>query len=194
SAVDLEPDLVPGLVPADAVAQLLVGRDLPAVEADDDVAADPVRDAANDHPSHAALEARLVRTAALLDLLDEKARRDRKLEQPGELLGDRRDRDADGRVLGLPGLDDLGRDVADRVDRDREPDADVALLPGRTRRDLRGDADHATGCVDQRAARVAVVDRCIRLDRVVDRDRVRRLDLTLDGAYEPARQRPREAE
>ena len=31
----------------------------------------------------------------------------------------------------------------------------------------------------------------IRLDRVIDRERVRRLDLALDGADEPARQRPR---
>jgi hypothetical protein len=39
-----------------------------------------------------------------------------------------------------------------------------------------------------------VVDRCVGLDRVIDRERVRRLDLPLDGAHEAARQRAREAE
>ena len=43
------------------------------------------------------------------------------------------------------------------------------------------------GGVDQRAAGVAVVDRRVGLDRVVDRERVRRLDLPLHGADDAAR-------
>ena len=65
---------------------------------------------------------------------------------------------------------------------------------GRPGRDLRGDADHPPLGVDQRAARVAVVDRGVGLDRVVDRQRVRRLDLALDGADDTRREGAREAE
>ena len=48
--------------------------------------------------------------------------------------------------------------------------------------------------VDQRPARVAVVDRGVGLDRVVDGQRVRRLDLPLHGADDAGRERARVAE
>ena len=49
------------------------------------------------------------------------------------------------------------------------------------RRELRVDADHGARAIDQRTARVAVVDRGVGLQRVPDREVVRRRDLAVDG-------------
>ena len=93
----------------------------------------------------------------------------------------------------LAGRDDLRRHVAHRVHGNGEADADVALLAV-LRVDLRGDADHPGGRVDQRPAGVAVIDRGVGLDRVFDRQRVRRGDLALHRGDETARQRAGVAE
>src|SRR4051812_44226850 len=71
-------------------------------------------------------------------------------------------------------------DLAHGVRRDGEADADVAVA-GAARLDLRVHADDATGVVEQRAARVAGVDRRVRLDRLVDLEAVG----SLDAAPEP---------
>ena len=60
--------------------------------------------------------------------------------------------------------------------------------------DLRVDADHRAARVEQRAAGVAVVDRGVGLDHVVDRVAVRRLDCALEGADDARRDGAVEAE
>ena len=80
----------------------------------------------------------------------------------------------------------------DGVRRDREADA---VISAGVALDLRRDADHLAGEVEQRAAGVAVVDRGVGLDRALDRRVVGRADLTIeraddaarDGAVEPER-------
>src|SRR5207247_8391410 len=88
-------------------------------------------------------------------------------------------------------LDELRRDRLDGVDRHREADADVAAGLAL---DLRVDADHPALRVEERPARVALVDGRVGLDHVVDRVRVRRLDHALEGADDPGRHRPLEPE
>src|SRR6478735_7040802 len=80
--------------------------------------------------------------------------------------------DAEVGVLGLAALDQLVGDGLRLLDRDRETDADVAALaPARALPqggDRAVDADELTLAVDERAARVAGVDRRRRLDGVRD--------------------------
>src|SRR5215470_15044685 len=64
------------------------------------------------------------------------------------------------RVAGALGVDE----VAGSVDRDSEPDADVAAARGQ---DRGVDADQVTVQIYERAARVAGVDRSIGLDEIV---------------------------
>ena len=91
--------------------------------------------------------------------------------------------DADERVLDLARGDQLLGDLLGGVDRDREADADVAARL--TGLDLRVDPDHLALGVDQRTARVAGVDRRVGLDRVLDREPVRGVDLALDRGDDP---------
>ena len=105
--------------------------------------------------------------------------------------GDFLDGDAEVGVLDLAARDQRVGDRANRVRRDREPDADVgAGVAG----DLRVDADHLAGRVEERAAGVAVVDRGVGLDRVVDRELVQRLHLAVECADDAARHGLLEAE
>ena len=60
-----------------------------------------------------------------------------------------------------------------------------ALVAAGIAADLRVDADHAAVHVEQRPAGVAVIDRGIGLDRVVDREVVRRRDLAVERADDP---------
>ena len=60
--------------------------------------------------------------------------------------------------------------------------------------DLRVDADHAAGGVDQRPAGVARVDRRVGLDDVLDREAVGRRDLPLQRGDDAGRQRAVQAE
>ena len=72
---------------------------------------------------------------------------------------------------------ELGDDIGGGLDRDREADALVAAALAL---DLRVDADHLAGAVDQRPAGVAGVDRRVGLDHVADREAVGGLDLALE--------------
>ena len=64
----------------------------------------------------------------------------------------------------------------------------------RIARDLRVHADHPALQVEQRPARVAVVDRRVGLDRIVDREAVRRLHLAMESADDAGRDRLLEPE
>ena len=79
---------------------------------------------------------------------------------------DRLDLDAEPRVLGVAGPISSLATVRAVDARHREADADVRV--DRPALDLRVDADHAAEAVEERAARVAVVDRRVRLDRARD--------------------------
>ena len=68
---------------------------------------------------------------------------------------------------------------------------DAAAAAGR---DLGVDPDHAAVAVEQRAARVAGVDRRVGLDHVADREAVGGLELALEGAHDAGRDRAVEAE
>src|SRR3954462_3092197 len=79
------------------------------------------------------------------------------------------------------------------VRRHREADADVPA-PRPAGLDLRVDADHARVAVEQRAARVAGVDRGIGLDGARDGEPVRRVDLAPEGGDDAGGERALEAE
>ena len=87
-------------------------------------------------------------------------------------------------VLHLAAGDERVGDALRCVDRDREADAVVAAGVAL---DLRVDPDHLAAEVEQRAARVAVVDRGVRLDRAGDRVVVRRGDRAVDRADDAGR-------
>ena len=80
-------------------------------------------------------------------------------------------RDAEVGVLDLSVGDQVRGDPRDGVGRHGEADPVVAAGLAL---DLRVDADHPPFEIEQRPARVAVVDRGVGLDRVVDREAVRR--------------------
>src|SRR4051794_8101922 len=84
-------------------------------------------------------------------------------------------------VSDLAAGDQLLRDALDRARRDREADAVAAA---RVALDLGVDADHLAARVEQRPARVAVVDRRVGLDRARDREVVRRLDGAVQRAHD----------
>ena len=92
---------------------------------------------------------------------------------------------------GVLGLEVRVSDPADGVDRDREADAAVGA---RLARDLGVDPDHLAGGVEQRAARVAGVDRRVGLDDAGDRVAVGRLDVAVEGGDDARGQRAGEAE
>ena len=133
----------------------------------------------------AAFEAGLVGRAALFDALDEDAFFDRQVERLRQRRGDRAAFDPEVGVFDFAVGLELVDLVSGRVDRDREADADVALAAA-AGLDLGVDPDHFAGRVDQRAARVAGVDRRVGLDHVVDREPVGRLDLALQGGDDAA--------
>ena len=112
-------------------------------------------------------------------------------EEAGDARGNGLHPDPEERVLCVAGLDDLRLDRPDSVDRYREADADV---PAAATLDLRVDADHAALRVEQGAAGVALVQRGVGLDDVVDRVRVRSLDDALERADDPGGDRALEAE
>src|SRR5829696_152573 len=85
--------------------------------------------------------------------------------------------DAEVGMLDAAALDQLGGDALSGFARDRVADAVAAAgLAG----DLRRDAHDATLQVEHRAAGVAVVERGIRLDRVLDGEAVGGLDLATE--------------
>jgi hypothetical protein len=80
-------------------------------------------------------------------------------------------------VLDLAVREELRHDLLDRVDRDGEADSNVAT---RIALDLRIDSDDPAVGIQERAARVSVVDGRVRLDGLVDRKAVGRGDLALE--------------
>ena len=96
---------------------------------------------------------------------DQRAALSTELEAPRDRRRDVLGRDADVRVRDLAGREQLLHRAPRRVDRDREADA---LGVARVGADLRVDPDHAAAGVEERAARVAVVDRRVDLDRLGD--------------------------
>jgi len=94
-------------------------------------------------------------------------------------------------VLDLPAREKLRNDRLDGIGGDREADSDVA---GRlaTRLDLRVDSDDLAVLVDQRATGVALVDRRIGLDDLVDRESVGGAHRALQRADDARCHRPLE--
>src|SRR5581483_6393321 len=150
-ALDRQRDGLTDLVGRDQRSELRRVRDPGAVERDDHVTD---------------LQPCLLRGGAALDRRDLDA---------AVVRGVRRNQAEQG-VLSAAGRDQLRRDRLDEVRGDRETDALVAAAVAL---DLRRDADHVALHVEQRATRVAMVDRGVGLDRAVDRRllRVGRRDL-----------------
>src|SRR5205085_6609914 len=115
----------------------------------------------------------LLRRPARRDALHPGAVIDRQAEVARELRVDGRGRHAEVRVPRAAVAAQLPERALDGVDGDRE--ADAAALAAR-RLDLRVDAEDATAGVEQRAARVAVVDRGVGLDRADGGEAGERLD------------------
>src|SRR5215208_7211971 len=156
-----ELDLVAGLVAADDRAEVVGTPDDLVVDLRDDVAAQRDRRPTDLRVDVAAPQTGLRGRAAGRDRLHERAALDR--EQAGEGRVDRLRAHAQVGVLDRALRLQVAKLLLDRVDRDREADADVAVA-GAAGLDLRVDADDAPGRVEQRAARVAGVDRRIGLD------------------------------
>src|SRR5690606_17413035 len=133
----------------DAITQIVAVADLAAIDRDDHVAG---------------LEADLLGRRSGLDLRDQRATLDGKVERLGELRRDRLDEDAELPAAHLAVLDQLLHDAAGDIRRDRETDTDVAA--GR-RDDRRVDADEQAVHRDQRAPGIPRIDRRIGLDEVL---------------------------
>src|SRR3954452_14835946 len=103
-------------------------------------------------------------------------------------------RDAEVRPVDRLALLQARDDLAYRVRGHREADADVDVAGLAGRRDLRVDADHARAHVEERAARVAGVDRCVGLDDLVDLDAVGGADVAAEAGDDARGRRAVEAE
>ena len=140
----------------------------------------------------AALEPGLRGGAALLDGLDQRAALDRQAEAARasrrSSAGRRRGRRARRGRSSSCGSTCLAVSIGTAKPMPTLPPAAAAGL------DLRVDPDHAAGGVEQRAARVAGVDRRVGLHDVVDREAVGRLDRALQRRDDAGRQRAVEPE
>src|SRR5262245_5585863 len=183
-----ELDRVAGLVRVDRLLDTLGRRHLLAVDGRDDVAAGRIPLAVDRLLAGGGSQVGVLGRRVRPDLGDLDAR-DR-VELVGNRARDLLDGHAEVRVLDLAARNQLVRDLLDRVGRDRKADPDVGP---RVAGDLRVDADHLAARIEQRAAGIAVVDRGIRLDRVIDREVVRSLHLPVNGADEAAGERLLEA-
>ena len=144
-------DGLPGLLEAHLLLQLRRVVDRLAVERDDHVTR---------------LEARVLRGRwPVGEALDHDAADLLQAHRLGVLLPGVLDADAHDRPLHVAGLHQLLHHGAREVDRDREA---VTRVEPRLTRDRRVDADHLALDVDQRAARVARVDRRVGLNKVLD--------------------------
>src|SRR6478609_4750222 len=156
------------LRPATTHGQLDAVADRPGPEADDELVGAQYGLAVELEDDVTGLQARLVGRAALGDGVVATARGG---GDPHALaLVGGVEHDADHRVRGLAGGDQLVGRLAGLVARDGEADADVAgPVAGAAAGHLRDggvDADHPPGHVEQGAAGVARVDRGVGLDRV----------------------------
>src|SRR3954453_21520748 len=165
-AAGLERHLVARLVAVDRVPQRVGAGDRAAVDRGDDVAA---------------AQAGVGGGAAAGDLADRDAGARRGVGQLHAEVG----------VGDLAPGDQLLGDALHDARRDREADAVVAAGVAL---DLRVDADDVAGRVEQRATRVAVVDRGVGLDRARDREVVRRVDRPVEGTDDAGRHGSLEAE
>src|SRR3954453_22663164 len=166
AAAHLERDLVAGLVAVDRFDERGAGADGVAVDRGDDVAA---------------AQARAGRRAAAGHLADRRAGAGGRVAE----------RHAEVGMGHLAAGDELLRDALDGGRRDGEA---VSVAAARVALDLRVDPDHVAVRVEQRAARVAVVDRRVGLDRARDREVVRRVDRAVERADDAGRDRALEAE
>src|SRR4051794_10495880 len=189
---ELDLDLVAALLGSDRVGEVVARSDLLAADRRDDVAAEADLVAVELRHDVAPLDARLRRGAAGRDRLHERAAVDREVEVAQRRVD--RDRvDAEEPAVDAAVLRELRHQALGRVDRDGEADADVAAAAS-AGLDLRVDADHAAGRVEERAAGVAGVDRGVGLDHAVDLEAVRGLDRALRRGHDARRERALEAE
>src|SRR5690606_31109098 len=134
------------------------------------------------------LNACLFRRRAGLDLADQRAAVDAEPERIGEAGQNVLNADADAASLHLAVLEQLIDDLPHHVARDREADADIAAR----RRENRGvDAFQRAVEADERAARVARVDRGVGLNEIlvpldVDAAAAERADDTRGGGLPQA--------
>ena len=178
----------PGFLLPTIVAQLFDRRDAHAVGLHDDVAAERPRHAGKRHFLRSGVHTRGRRPRVAAHGADEQALLHRQPEQRRDTGCDRARVDPDERMLDDALRDQLRRDVLHGVDRDGEADPDVAVAAARCL-DLRVDADHLSARVEEWAARVAVIERGVGLDHVVDRRAVRRDDAALPRADDAGRDR-----
>ncbi len=165
------------------IAAELLGRlHLGAVDARDHIAAGRIADPGDRGRAGRGLQPCVRGTRAGLDLRHSDA--GRFAEGAGEARRNRPGVDSEKRVLHSADGDQLRGHALDGSRRDRESDA---FVPAAVALDLRVDADHLAVEVEERPTRVAVVDRGVGLDRVLDRRRVGRRDLTSHRADDAAR-------
>ena len=186
-------DLVAGLLRVDRGDHVVHAGDVLAVDGGDHVAAGTDLLAVDRHLRVAGLDPGVVGGAVGDHRLHQGAVVDVEVEHLGDVGGEVGAADPHVGVLDRAVVDQLLGDLLGGVDRDREADPDVALGLA-AGLDLRVDPDHSALGVEQRAARVAGVDRRVGLDRVGDREAVRGVDLALDGGDDPRRRRAVEAE
>mmetsp|Transcript_10703 Transcript_10703/g.43300 ORF Transcript_10703/g.43300 Transcript_10703/m.43300 type:complete len:494 (+) Transcript_10703:435-1916(+) len=172
----------------DEVQEVFDGLDLFVIDVRDEVAQDERAVAA----AHAADEPGVGARRARRGVHDEDAV-ERLADARGEAAHDLvvGDGDADRGPQDAAEADDLVDDAADRVDGDREADAGRGA---RGREDGRVDADEAAVAVEQRAARVARVDRRVGLHAALDGSPTDALDLAADGRDDARGQRVIQAE
>ena len=163
-APDLELDPFARRREADQARQAARAHDRLAVDLGDDVAR---------------LQAGVGRCAARCDVRDQRAFDMLHAERIGKRLVQVLHRHAEPAVRSLAGGDDLVLHLERNVDRDRERET---LEAAAARIDLRIDADHRAAAVEQRAARVAGVDRGVGLDEGHHRVAGQRTPLGADDA------------
>jgi hypothetical protein len=164
-ADDLEVDVVARLLRSNEIDESLDGRNRPAVDFDDHVASGRPALPLDCDLARRRLEGGLRSTAARPHGGDEHAAHHGQVEEARDVGLQRLPFDPEEGMLDLALFDQLGDNVPDGVDRNSEPDSDVALALA-TGLDLRVDPDHLALRVQQRAARVAVVQRGVGLDHV----------------------------
>src|SRR5262249_52354131 len=160
-----------------------------ALDGDDQIAADtdPIV-AYNHHPIRTA-DTGKIGGGSTLDALHEQAARRRQLERFGQFAREiwcvqsKRGRPRDVAALGV-----FVEHILGATDRQREPEADIALLGI----DGRVDANHVAMGVEQRSTAVAGVDGGVRLDHAFHLLFVFRFDRPVERAYHASCERAAE--
>src|SRR3954453_18149234 len=187
--VDRERDRLAGLLGGDHLGQVGLPLELLAVHGGDDVAARRVPRRLEGLGAVPGLDAGLVGRPAGRDLLHPGALLHREVELLRELREHGHGGDAEVGILGLALLAQLRQRALDGVDRDGETDALAAAARGQ---DLRVDAEHAALLVEERPARVAVVDGGVGLDRARDAEAAgERVDRAVEARDDAGRERLR---